>query len=86
MRAAADIDLEMDKADDEAGRKIECPLHVLWGAKNTVGSLWDVPATWREKKRRIGDGKSSQLRSLSDRRVPSRCSNGIVPVVLELRR
>jgi haloacetate dehalogenase len=33
FRAAADIDLEMDKADDEAGKKIECPLHVLWGAK-----------------------------------------------------
>jgi haloacetate dehalogenase len=49
FRAAADIDLETDKADDEAGRKIECPLHVLWGAKNTVGALWDVPATWRAK-------------------------------------
>src|ERR1700721_1511161 len=49
FRAAADIDLEMDKADDQAGRKIECPLHVLWGAKNTVGALWDVPATWRAK-------------------------------------
>jgi haloacetate dehalogenase len=49
FRAAADIDLEMDKADDMAGRKIKCPLHVLWGAKNTVGILWDVPATWRAK-------------------------------------
>ena len=49
FRAAANIDLEMDKADDEAGKKIECPLHVLWGAKGTVGSLWDVLAVWREK-------------------------------------
>ena len=49
FRAAADIDLEMDKADDAAGRKIACPLHVLWGAKGTVGSLWDLPATWRDK-------------------------------------
>jgi len=49
FRAAADIDLEMDKADDKAGRKIECPLHVLWGAKGTVGPLWNVLATWREK-------------------------------------
>ena len=49
FRAAADIDLEMDKADDEAGKKIECPLHVLWGAKGTVGSLWDVLAAWRER-------------------------------------
>jgi haloacetate dehalogenase len=58
FRAAANIDLEMDKADDEAGRKIQCPLHVLWGAKNTVGSLWDVPATWREKSAASVTGKA----------------------------
>jgi haloacetate dehalogenase len=49
FRAAADIDLEMDSADDDAGRKIQCPLHALWGAKGTVGPLWDVLATWRAK-------------------------------------
>ena len=49
FRAAADIGLEMDKADEAAGRKIKCPLHALWGAKGTVGTLWDVLATWREK-------------------------------------
>ena len=49
FRAAADIDLEMDRADEDAGRKIKCPLRVLWGAKGTVGSLWDIIATWREK-------------------------------------
>src|ERR1700731_2669217 len=46
FRAAADIDLETDKADDAAGLKIECPLHVLWGGKGTIGGLWDVLATW----------------------------------------
>ena len=49
FRAAADIDLEMDQADDTAGRKIQCPIHVLWGAKGTVGVLWDILATWRGK-------------------------------------
>jgi haloacetate dehalogenase len=49
FRAAADIDLEMDKTDDEAGRKIKCPLHALWGGKGTVGATWDVLATWRQK-------------------------------------
>ena len=58
FRAAADIDLEMDNADDEAGKKIECPLHVLWGAKGTVGSLWDVLAVWREKCAASVTGKS----------------------------
>jgi haloacetate dehalogenase len=49
FRAAADIDLEMDEADDEAGRKIRCPLHALWGARGTIAASWDVLATWREK-------------------------------------
>lgn len=48
FRAAADIDLEMDEVDDRAGRKIQCPLHALWGAKGTAGVLWDLLATWRE--------------------------------------
>jgi len=49
FRAAADIDLEMDRADDAAGKKIECPLLVLWGGRGTIGATWDVLATWREK-------------------------------------
>jgi haloacetate dehalogenase len=49
FRASADIDLEMDQSDEEAGRKIECPLHVLWGGKGTVGALWDILAIWRDK-------------------------------------
>jgi haloacetate dehalogenase len=48
-RAAADIDLEMDEADDKAGHKISAPVLALWGAKGVVGHLWDVLATWRAK-------------------------------------
>lgn len=48
-RAAASIDLEMDDADDRAGRKIQCPLHALWGAKGTIGLLWNPLDTWRDK-------------------------------------
>jgi len=48
-RAAAGIDIEQDKADDKAGHKIQAPLLALWGAKGTVGKLWDVLATWRPK-------------------------------------
>ena len=46
-RAAADIDLEHDAAD--GGRRVEAPLLALWGAKGTVGKLYDVLETWREK-------------------------------------
>jgi haloacetate dehalogenase len=50
-RAAAGIDLEQDRADDQAGRRITAPLLALWGAKGTVGKLWDVLATWRRRRR-----------------------------------
>ena len=49
FRASADIGLEVDEADDRAGNKIVAPVHVLWGAKNTVGQEWDILATWRAK-------------------------------------
>jgi haloacetate dehalogenase len=48
-RAAADIDLEMDREDEAAVRKVIAPLLILWGAKGVVGQLWDVLATWRAK-------------------------------------
>ncbi|WP_141653727.1 alpha/beta fold hydrolase, partial [Erwinia billingiae] len=46
-RAAATLDLEDDAADSE--NRIRCPLQLLWGEKGTVGQLYDVLATWREK-------------------------------------
>ncbi|MGB7939921.1 MAG: alpha/beta hydrolase, partial [Pseudolabrys sp.] len=36
-RAAAGVDLEMDAKDFAAGRKIECPVLLLWGATGGVG-------------------------------------------------
>ena len=57
-RAAAGIDLEMDRADDKAAHKIQAPLLALWGAKGTVGQLWDVLATWRPKVQGILTGEA----------------------------
>lgn len=48
-RAGASIDLEHDEADLKSGRKIACPLLVLWGEKGNVGRLFDVMAIWRER-------------------------------------
>jgi haloacetate dehalogenase len=47
-RAAASIDLEHDRADREAGRKIQCPLLVLWGDANLVLRNYDILDTWRK--------------------------------------
>jgi haloacetate dehalogenase len=48
-RASADIDLEMDQADDDAGRKIQVPVHLLWGKKGIVNQLWNLIDVWRDK-------------------------------------
>jgi haloacetate dehalogenase len=47
-RAAADIDLEMDEADERAGHKVDAPILALWGAKGALGKLWDVLEVWRQ--------------------------------------
>jgi haloacetate dehalogenase len=46
-RASAGIDLDHDRADRAANRRIELPLRVLWGAHGTVGACFDVLASWR---------------------------------------
>jgi haloacetate dehalogenase len=46
-RAAATIDLAHDAAD--ADMRITAPLLALWGGKGTVGALYDVLQTWRDK-------------------------------------
>ena len=51
-RAAATIDLKHDAAD--AHRRVEAPLLALWGGQGTVGALYDVLETWREKASRVG--------------------------------
>jgi len=48
-RASAGIDLAHDREDIGAGRRLEQPLRVLWGAHGVVGRCFDVLALWRER-------------------------------------
>jgi haloacetate dehalogenase len=45
-RAGASIDLEHDEVDAAAGRRVECPMLVLWGAEGFVGRAYDVLDVW----------------------------------------
>lgn len=45
-RAAASIDLVHDAAD--AGRKVECPLLILWGTRGVVGQLDRPLEVWQQ--------------------------------------
>ncbi|MET0427605.1 MAG: alpha/beta hydrolase [Microvirga sp.] len=47
-RAGAGLDREIDRADKEAGRRIACPVQVLWARRNGLDRWYDVPAVWRD--------------------------------------
>jgi haloacetate dehalogenase len=47
LRAGATIDCEHDWADQRDGRKIACPVLVLWGSRGRLSEWYDVLAVWR---------------------------------------
>jgi haloacetate dehalogenase len=57
-RATFGIDLAMDEADFAAGRKIACPLLLLWGATGGVGRNHDSMTIWPRYAADIRDGKA----------------------------
>ncbi|MDC6180461.1 alpha/beta hydrolase [Ralstonia solanacearum] len=46
-RAAATIDLEHDRADRAAGRRIAAPLRVLWGQHGVIQRCFEPLVLWR---------------------------------------
>jgi haloacetate dehalogenase len=46
-RAGATYDRVLDEADRAAGRRITCPLLVLWSARDALPRWFDVLDTWR---------------------------------------
>ncbi len=46
-RAAATIDLEHDRNDLMQGKKIQCPLHVLWGEHGVIHRCFAPLQDWR---------------------------------------
>jgi haloacetate dehalogenase len=47
-RAGATIDCTHDAADQQAGRRIACPMLVLWGAHGKLEAWYDTLAIWRQ--------------------------------------
>lgn len=50
-RAAATIDIRHD--DDDGDAVIECPLHVLWGAKGVIEARFECLALWQTRARNV---------------------------------
>jgi haloacetate dehalogenase len=57
-RATFGIDLAMDTDDFAAGRKIACPLLLLWGATGGVGRNHDPMEVWRRYASDIRGGQA----------------------------
>jgi len=47
-RASATVDLEHDRADREAGRRLAMPLRVLWGEHGVVARCFEPLDLWQE--------------------------------------
>lgn len=47
-RAGAGYDRQLDEADKRAGRRITCPVQVLWGGRGALAAWYDTLAIWRE--------------------------------------
>jgi haloacetate dehalogenase len=52
-RASAGIDLDHDREDRAADRRLTQPLRVLWGEHGVVGQCFDVLALWRERANQV---------------------------------
>ena len=66
-RATATVDLDMDTADFDAGRQVECPALVIWGATGGVGRHHQPEEVWPlYAARHPADGRAA-LRPLSQR-------------------
>ena len=47
-RASATIDLDHDRADRDAGRKLQMPVRVLWGEHGVVARCFEPLKVWQE--------------------------------------
>ena len=65
-RAGATIDFDHDMADKAEGRKIECPLLVLWSGRGPIDDWYDILEVWGEWADDVR-GLGPSLRALSPR-------------------
>ncbi|TAQ87923.1 hypothetical protein B7494_g3769 [Chlorociboria aeruginascens] len=56
-RAAASVDLEEAREDLKLGRRIQCPVRVLWGKKGVIESCFDALEEWRAVSDGLVDGE-----------------------------
>jgi len=55
-RAGMSVDLDYDRADRDAGRKIQCPVTVIWGQAGTHSNYVDMIAVWKRWATKVSGG------------------------------
>jgi haloacetate dehalogenase len=83
-RASAGIDLDHDRQDMAAGRKLAQPLLVLWGAHGVVGQCFDVLALWRERASQV-TGKALPSGHYIAEEAPEALLEHAIPFLQETR-
>jgi haloacetate dehalogenase len=77
-RAAATLDMREAEADVLEGRKVQCPLRVLWGKNATVSKCFDVLAEWRKVSSTPVDGEAVE----SGHYIPEEAPGDVIANVL----
>ena len=78
-RASASIDMKEAEEDIVAGRKVQCPIRVLWGKHGVVGKLFNVLGEWRSVSSQEVDGKEIE----SGHYIPEERPEDVIAAVLE---
>jgi haloacetate dehalogenase len=78
-RASASIDLKEAEEDVVAGRKVQCPLRVLWGKQGVAGTLFDALGEWRKVSSQSVDGNGVN----SGHYIPEETPEEVIANVLE---
>ena len=74
-RAAASIDLKHDEQD--MGKKMECPLLVLWGEKGFINRIYNVLDVWRERADQV-EGRALDCGHFLAEEAPSTVCNELL--------
>ncbi len=76
-RAGATIDFEHDLADKEAGRRIGCPVLVLWGSRAKLGVWYDPIRVWSEWAAQVEGGSLDCGHDLAEE-APDRTASELI--------
>jgi len=81
-RASAGIDLDHERADLAAGRRIACRMLALWGAQGVVGQCFDPLAEWRKLASKV-EGRALPCGHYIPEENPAGLLDEVLPFLLD---